>query len=232
MRRPNLFILGVQKCGTTTVAGALSSHPDVFLPSVKETYFFCDERRYLKGVDWYLEEFYSVRRARRATVLADATPFYLASPEAVQRVAAFVGPTARFIVILRDPVKRAYSAFWHQQRLEAEPLSFGEALEAEPGRIAEARNAGERWWRYAYIEVGRYATHLRRAFDLLGRERLLVLTERALIDTERSAARISEHLGLRTPLAWTPGRVNRASMPRFKWLQRAIIRDRDRKSVV
>lgn len=225
MRKPNLFILGVQKCGTTTLAEILASHPEVFVPSVKETYFFCDESKFARGVDWYLNEFYAAKKATQAEFFTDATPFYLASPEALQRIAAFSSPDTRFIVILRDPVKRAYSAYWYQKRLDTEPLSFGEALDAEAGRIAQARSARGRWWRHAYVEVGRYATHLTHAIDILGRERLLVLTEQALIDTDRTAARISEHVGLRTPLAWPQHHANPASMPRFRWLQHAVNRD-------
>ena len=56
MGKPSVFVLGAQKCGTTTVADMLAAQPEVFVPSVKETYFFCDEELWAKGQDWYSDD--------------------------------------------------------------------------------------------------------------------------------------------------------------------------------
>ncbi|ETX16722.1 hypothetical protein OCH239_01285 [Roseivivax halodurans JCM 10272] len=224
MADPSVFVLGAQKSGTTTVADLLAAQPEVFVPSIKETYFFCDETLWEKGIDWYRQEFYGSGPAQEARLCCDATPFYLASDAALERLAAYTGPEARFVVVLRDPVARAYSAYWHQRRLGNEDLSFEAALEAEPARIAAARAEGGRWWRHAYAEAGRYSGQLERAFDLLGRDRILILSQPDLRDARQLEQRLREHLGLPPRSSSGSGalQANRASMPRSQALQRFV----------
>jgi hypothetical protein len=223
VREPSIFVLGVQKCGTTTVADLLSEQPEIFIPSIKETYFFCDESSFSKGIDWYLSEFYSPISTGAARLFCDATPFYLASSEAMERIARYTDDSARFVVCLRDPVHRAYSAYWHQRRLGNESLAFEEALAVEQERIAHARSIGGRWWRHAYVEVGHYGAHLKRAFDLLGRERLLVLNEADLQDLAALQGRLRAFLDLPERVE-VPAvdRSNGAAMPRSRFLQSLI----------
>ena len=233
MAEPSIFILGVQKCGTTTVADLLAAQPEIFLPSIKETYFFCDESRYAKGDDWYRSEFYARGATQGSTRFCDATPFYLASREALERIERYAGDEGRFVVCLRDPVQRAYSAYWHQRRLGNETLPFAEALAAEPLRIAEGRAAKGRWWRHAYVEVGMYGKHLEHAFQVLGRERFLVLNETDLADMQALQARLRAFLGL-PECQDVPNvkRSNSSAMPRSRWVQAAIIRNSALKRVI
>lgn len=225
-RRPDIFILGVQKCGTTTLSDALTAHSDVFVPAVKETYFFCDEALYAKGTDWYVREFFSAPAAQVAPRWAEATPFYLASENALERLAAYTSPEARFVVTLRDPAKRAYSSYWHQIRLQNEELSFADALDAEAERVAVMRAVGGRWWRHAYVEIGRYASQLERAFDVLGQDRILVMTQDELAHPDAIDASLTAHLALASPLGLgSIGRSNAASMPRSRMMHRLITRD-------
>lgn len=224
MADPSVFVLGAQKSGTTTVADLLAAQPEIFVPSIKETYFFCDETLWAKGTDWFRQEFYATAAARNAQVTCDATPFYLASPAALDRLATFAGPDARFVAVLRDPVTRAYSAYWHQRRLGNEDLSFEAALEAEPARIAAAHERGGRWWRHAYAEVGRYAGQLDLAFDRLGRDRFLILGQSDLRDTQALERRLRAHVGLppRDAPAADPRRANSAAMPRSLAVQKFV----------
>jgi hypothetical protein len=225
VREPSVYILGVQKCGTTTVADVLAAQPEIFVPSIKETYFFCDEEHFAKGTDWYIREFYSPGATADARLYCDATPFYLASPQAMKRIARHIDESARFIVCLRDPVARAYSAYWHQCRLGNEPLSFEAALDAEPVRVAESRAAQGRWWRHAYVEVGHYGSQLERAFELLGRDRFLVLNETDLRDIAGLQSRLRAFLQLpaRDDLP-SVDRSNSAAMPRSTLLRSLITR--------
>lgn len=223
MPKPSIFVLGVQKCGTTTVANVLAQQPEIFVPSVKETYFFCDDRQYERGADWYESEYFPARFAGAKTLGCDATPFYFCSREAITRLASYCGADARFIVVLRDPVNRAYSAYWHQKRLGNEPLSFEEALDQEGERIRVARAQGARWWRHAYTQVGRYAEHLEFAFSMLGRERFLILSGSNLGDTVELQSRLREFLGLpATDFVPSNEVANRATMPKSRLLQRLV----------
>ncbi len=234
MGKPSVFVLGAQKCGTTTVADMLAAQPEVFVPSVKETYFFCDEELWAKGQDWYSDEYYNASATGSHRLLCDATPFYLASREAIDRLADYADPDARFIVTLRNPVDRAYSAYWHQRRLGNEPMTFEESLDAEPERIAKARAAKERWWRHAYVEVGRYAGQLEHAFDKLGREKVLVLMNSELRDAAGLNQRLRAHLDLpesnAAPVAETHS--NQSAMPRSATLHKLVTGKNPLKSAV
>ncbi|WP_424930553.1 sulfotransferase family protein [Amaricoccus tamworthensis] len=236
MTEPSVFVLGAQKCGTTTVADLLAAQPEIFVPSVKETYFFCDEELWARGVDWYRSEFYRPSATGEARIFCDATPFYLASAEAIDRLAGNSGADARFIVTLRDPVKRAYSAYWHQKRLGNEPLSFEDALDAEPGRVRAARAENGRWWRHAYVGVGRYASQLDHAFEVLGRDRILVLLPEDLEDVPALQERLREFVGL-CPANGNGKSVsglhsNSSAMPRSQALHRLVTGKNPLKSVV
>ena len=224
MNKPSIFLLGVQKCGTTAVAKLLGEHVELFVPSVKETYFFVDESYFPKGESWYLDEFYSKNSVGNARLLCDATPFYLCSEEALKRIASFTDDTARFVVCLRNPVNRAYSAYWHQRRLGNEDVNFEDALKLETIRISDAKAKGERWWRHAYTQVGFYAEHLERAFSILGRERFLVLNENDLAEAKAVKSRLHDFLGLKNDFEIDQvSRANKSVMPRSRLLQRFVV---------
>jgi len=233
MAKPSVFVLGAQKCGTTTVSELLAEQREIFVPSVKETYFFCDEQQFVKGSDWYEREYYSAASAQGKLLLCDATPFYLCSTSALQRLSLYCGEEARFIVTLRDPVHRAYSAFWHQKRLGNEPMNFEEALEAESLRIDEAVRMQGRWWRHAYTEVGFFAKQLENAFSLLGRERFLVLSGPDLQNLALLQARLREFLRL-PPSSALPQthKANPSTMPRFRSVQHLITKGGFAKSLL
>ena len=104
-RFPNFFVLGVQKCGTTTIADVINSHPAAFIPSIKETYFFCLEANYRKGTDAYWAEFFSPVRAGHLAV-GEATPFYLCSQTALDRIAAATRGVRRISKCSAAPARR------------------------------------------------------------------------------------------------------------------------------
>lgn len=215
----HLFILGVQKCGTTSLASLLATHPDIFLPSVKETYFFCDDDKYEKGEKWYHDEFYAQRNER---ILVDATPFYLASQKALDRVLNFADVNTRYIILLRDPVHRAYSAYWHQVRLGNEELTFEEALAAEDKRINEAHARNTRWWRHAYTKVGMYAEQLSYLFESVDTSCVLVLEQNQLNDSEFLVGALPSFLGVENRYNFTAREKNVSSMPRSRTIQKIV----------
>jgi hypothetical protein len=104
----DFLILGGQRCGTTWIYSKLNEHPDVFMPSVKEIHFFNVENNYRKGLDYY-RTFFETNSTHQ--LLGEATPDYLCHEKCPERIHE-IFPEIRFIVLLRDPVDRAYSAFW------------------------------------------------------------------------------------------------------------------------
>jgi hypothetical protein len=161
--RPNYLIIGAAKSGTSTLRAALDAHPEAFC--AREIDYF--SLHYDKGLDWYLQHFAG---AADPKALGEKCPAYMNRPAALERIARDL-PGVRLIAILRHPVDRAYSKYWHERREGKETLSFAEALEAEPERI-KAYEAGA--CPFAYVEHGRYLVQLERIAQLFPDDRLLV----------------------------------------------------------
>jgi hypothetical protein len=141
------------KCGTTSLARWLGAHPEVFMAANKEVHFFDDF--YRRGLGWYGKQF-SAANGRKA--IGEATPNYIYDQSAFGRMADTL-PDARVIVMLRNPVDRAYSHYWHNRARGREPgLSFEQAIDAEPKRIT----SGDAWAKrtYSYLDRGIYQRQL------------------------------------------------------------------------
>jgi hypothetical protein len=137
---PDFIIIGGQRCGTTSLFNYLTQHPDVFPSCPKEVHYF--SIHYHKGVNWYRSHFplvmqksYVERGHDRRFVAGEATPYYIAHPHAPQRIAETV-PEAKLIVLLRNPVDRAYSHYHYEVKNGLETLSFAEAIDREDERLA------------------------------------------------------------------------------------------------
>lgn len=174
---PDAVILGAQKCGTTSLHGYLIQHPGVIAPLRKEVHYF--DLNYGRGEAWYRAHF---GRSGGPGLNLDSSPYYLFHPAVARRMHDLL-PNARMIVLLRDPVRRAYSHYWHERAKGREKLEFEDAIEAEPGRIeaAEAQLAAGTLDRsadhqhYSYLARGRYAEQIERWLALYSRERFHVV---------------------------------------------------------
>ena len=110
MPLPDFVVIGAQKAGTTSLYRMLRKHPQVHMPRTKELHYF--DFHYERGPEWYAAQFRPGRWERRR---GEATPNYMWGPLARQRLIADL-PSARIIAILRNPVDRAYSHYWHDRR--------------------------------------------------------------------------------------------------------------------
>ena len=126
---PTYLIAGTVRSGTTSLHRALRRHPEVFAPGEKELHFF--DRQFDRGVGWYESLFAD---APGTGPVGEATPNYVYDDHAVERMAGVV-PDARVVVLLRDPVERAYSQYWMQRSAHHETLDFADAVAAEPDRL-------------------------------------------------------------------------------------------------
>jgi Sulfotransferase domain len=203
---PDFLLIGAQRCGTTSLHRYLADHPHVLPALDKEVHFL--SRHWDRGEGWYRAHF--PLRARKtgrrsaAPLTFEATPYYLFHPLAADRAAELL-PDARLLVLLRDPVARAWSHYRHMVRLGLEPLSFEQAIEAEPARLAGevARLLSDpgydavRHRRYSYLARGAYAEQLQRWLNHFPADRILVLRSEALFDDPaRCYRRVLEFLGL------------------------------------
>jgi hypothetical protein len=194
---PDFLVLGGQRCGSTSLYDMLCGHPDVAPASHKEPHFF--DNNHLRGEQFYRRLFplqlqmrARERRQGRRAVTGEATTYYLAHPGVPARVRALL-PDVRLIAILRDPVDRAYSHYQLSVREGREPLSFEEALAAEPDRLAgeherliadpSYRGVAHRF--FSYRSRGRYIDQLERWWAEFPREQLLVLRSEDMFEDPR-----------------------------------------------
>jgi hypothetical protein len=145
-------------------------------------------------------------------ISGEASPDYLVHPLAAERIARDL-PDTRVIILLRDPVKRAFSQFLHERRLGYEPVSsFHEALALEDERTAGELERSERdpdyvsyaLSHYSYRLRGCYLPQVERFYKALGRDRLMVMRSETLYDQPiESTLKVQEFIGLEP---WRPNR--------------------------
>jgi hypothetical protein len=199
-RRPNFLLLGAAKSGTTSLAHYLAQHPDLCFSDPKEPIFF--EAEYERGLDSYWETYFSSWNGERA--VGEGRVYNLFLPFVSPRIWESL-PDARLIAILRDPVMRAYSHWWHRFSRGLEKLSFPDAIEEnlsqlEGGLSFEGRE-GERLWRRGlyrnthatryrlYLELGLYAEQLERYLALFPTSRLRVFLYEDLVTDAAAVVR-------------------------------------------
>jgi hypothetical protein len=199
---PDFAIIGTQRGGTTSLHAYLRAHPHVQTPATKELHFLTD--RFARGRDWYLGQFPA--EVPLGTITGEATPYALFHPAAPRRLHT-VAPDAKLIVLLRNPVDRAYSHYLLETSRGHETLSFAEALAAEPSRLAgeEARLLADPTYVSAahnhasYLSRGDYASQLARWFATFPQDQFLILRSEDLYErTAETFAQVTSFLGLPT----------------------------------
>ncbi len=206
---PNFLIVGAKRGGTTSLYNYLLGHPQVWpmVPEkqrVKGTYYF-DVNFYQRSQAWYRSHFaFEATLARNKAITGEATPYYLYHPHAARRAAALV-PDVKIIMILRDPVDRAWSHHRERTGQGFEKLSFEEALDAEQVRTAgqvERMKADQKYQSLAhqmwsYVDQGRYLDGLLEWERWFSKHQILVLRSEDLYrDAEEVLDRVHHFLGL------------------------------------
>jgi hypothetical protein len=172
---PDCIIIGAQKAGTKSLVWSLTRHPAVGGSLRGEDDYF--SWHYDQGGHWpqYLARFPVRGEVQCVTV---SSPSYLFHPPTAHRVRHAV-PEVRLIALLRNPVDRAYSQYQMNVRKQIEPLSFAEAIAAEPERLRGSQHWTDAQWRQgsraAYLTRGLYAEQVERWLELFPREQLLIL---------------------------------------------------------
>jgi hypothetical protein len=200
---PDLLIVGAQRAGTTSIYEYLTAHPGVRWPRLqKGIHYFTTN--YAQGIAWYRQQFPSRHSLVRAgQITGEASPYYLFHPYAAARIGRTL-PEVRILVVLRDPVTRAWSHYNHEVARGNEDLSFRDAIREESGRLAgeEGRLSdpayqGHHHRYHAYLGRGEYASQLERYFEAIGRSQVLVLESGLLArETQSCFDSITDFLGL------------------------------------
>lgn len=240
MRRPDLFIVGAPKCGTTALYAYLGRHPDIFMSPLKEPHFFgtdlCFADRAPLGEPEYLACFAGARDHRLA---GEGSVWYLYSTRAATEIRRF-SPAARIIVMLRNPVD-VMQALHAERRLQGseDVADFAAALGAEPARRA-GRGLPRRGLRDAglYRSVVRFPDQLARYLEVFGRDRVHVVVHDDLRADAAAVGRATlEFLGVRSDVPGPVGAENAHRRPRsarlaqvihepprsLQWLGRAVL---------
>src|SRR5579859_1592750 len=219
---PDFLVIGAPKAGTTALHTALAAHPGLFMSPVKEPKFFLtdgppptrgggpgDVQTWREHV-WRRDDYEALFADAPAGALrGESTPFYLYDHDAQRRISELI-PCVKMIVILRDPVERAHSNWTHLWSAGLEPVSdFVRACAQEDVRVAAGWAP---FWHYT--RLGRYGEQLDRALSLFGREQVLVLRYRLLIDDPGAALdRICAFLGVATGVLTEIPRENVTAHP-------------------
>jgi hypothetical protein len=203
---PNFFIVGAARSGTTSLNHYLGQHPEIYIAPRKEVNFFTaryyprtgpgDERinrEVIKDEDQYVQLFAGVRREK---AIGENTAFYLCYPGTAERIAQAV-PDAKIIVVLREPVARAYSAYLYLVRDGREQLGFAEALRQEEER--KQKGFEPMWW---YKELSLYYRQVKSYLDVFGSQRVKVLLYDELFTApEQRLCDVFTFLGVRKDVA-------------------------------
>lgn len=206
---PDVLVIGGMRCGTSSLYKYLGYHPGIAPSLRKEVEYFT--KYHDKGIAWYRAHFpLEARRRlhaavrRRPLVAFEASPDYMLHPYAAARAATVV-PEARLIVMLRDPVERAFSHWQHMVRHGLEDLSFEDAVAAEDERLAPelARLADDPTYvsdvlhRHSYLARSRYAEQLERWRRHYPDDRFLVVSSDGMYaDVAGTYGRILDFIGV------------------------------------
>jgi hypothetical protein len=194
---PDYLIIGVQKAATTSLYFYLRQHPDIASVRKKEIHFF--DENYFRGIRWYRSFFPLItskiqRQLRgRKLIAGEASPYYIAHPLAAQRIAKDI-PSAKLIVLLRNPVNRAYSEYQMRVRQGIETLSFEDAIAKENERtageveklIANPSYSSLPHRHYSYIARSIYADQLTHWFKYFPRDQFLIIQSEALLKSSET----------------------------------------------
>ncbi|MDM8530381.1 sulfotransferase domain-containing protein [Anaerolineales bacterium HSG25] len=224
---PDFIIIGGQRCGTTTLYKYLIQHPYIMPASGKELHFF--DLNFEKGQTWYQTHFPTraykqllMKTGRQPLITGESSPYYLFHPHVPSRVAT-MRPSAKLIVLLRNPIDRAYSHYFHEVRWGFETAStFEQAISLEPERLAGEADRlleNEHYYSFShhhhtYLERGIYVDQLEYWSRFFPKEQLLILSsENFYTNTPTVFKQILQFLEL--PI-WEPPRYknfNQANNP-------------------
>ncbi len=212
---PNLFVVGAARAATTSLWRYLGQHPEIFMASVKEPHFFSAYRPPVYGGVYDEASYLRLFAGATTPLQGEASPSYLWSEVAAGRIER-VSPDAKILIVLRDPVERAHSLFWHRSRLGLEHESFAAAVSGELASASSERSQ--------YVGRSRYATDVRRFVSLFGVNVRVLLFEELVLDVPRALAGVLEFLQVDPAFAASiePETHNSFAVPRGPLARRVL----------
>jgi hypothetical protein len=204
---PDFYILGGQKCGTTSMFMYLTRHPAILSPNAKDIRFF--DKYFFKGVNWYRVNFPSKSRKSllgksfKHVLTGEGTERYFDHPHAPQRIKQ-VTPHAKFIILLRNPIDRSYSHYKMISRRHAESLPFEKAIQEEDRiiplyqkMIDDPSYYSDIYFRHGYLHRGIYVDKIKHWMEIFPKEQFLIIqSEEFFRDPSKIYNQVLDFLGV------------------------------------
>jgi hypothetical protein len=232
--KPNLFIVGAPKCGTTSMYKYLKQHPEIFMSEPKEPRYLCTDFREeakqnnsqsyfpIKTRKGYKKLFAG---AQNHKIIGEASPIYLYSETAVKNIKN-LNKNAKIIIMVRDPVKQVYS--WYYQSIQTgmeSAMSFEKALKLEPARKKGRRLPTQRFpSSYFYREIASYGTQIDRFKKAFSSQQIkTILLQELKEDPGKTYRNVLNFLEVNnTGFAADLSRINPGRVPRSMWLNNTL----------
>jgi hypothetical protein len=235
---PNFLVVGAEKAGTTSLDGYLGQHPQIYMSPMKEPRYFAPEfytvydqgPRVGKRSEPMTAAQYHALFVDRGEQLAigEVSPQYLYLPDCAKRIYQQL-PEAKIVMILRDPVDRAFSAYCYQQR-----CGFDLGISFENALVLEEQRVRDHWrpvWHYQHL--GLYADQVERYLKLFPKQQVRVwLYDQLRADSVGLAQSVYDFLGV--DAAFVPDtsvKLNVSGQPKNRWLQNLLSQDNGLKSL-
>lgn len=248
-KEPNFFVIGAAKCGTTTLYDFLEQHPDVYMSPIKEPHFFCSDIRienfsdeykkyvYSRGIniqeyvagnmskkywEWYVDEFGTYlklfKNATNQKALGEISNGYLFSKVSAKEIKEKY-PQAKIVMILRNPISRAYSHYLANVRDGRTTLPFREEIENDLNKQIKG------WCiSHNYIEMGMYYSQVKRFLDAFPTNQVLIFLNDELKSNANNVGRkLFDFIGvdINAPINYS-NKQNEAKMPKWTGLIKFI----------
>jgi hypothetical protein len=228
---PNFLIIGAAKSGTTALYHYLNQHSEVFLTPIKETNFFSMEgkiinfsgpgdkygthRTSINKIEDYYQQFTKVKNEK---AIGEVCPSYLYYKEGPINIHKYI-PDVKIILILRNPVDRAFSAYSHMIRDGREFLSFEEAMKEESNRIDD--NWAEIWH---YKEESKYYDQLKRYYEFFPKENIKIFLYKDFQENPHIVySEICDFIGVSTGFKPDYSALfNQGGVPKLLWLHKLM----------
>jgi len=179
---PNFFIVGAAKAGTTSLQHYLNQHPDIFFPNNKENFFFSGLKKndfkgprsdYAEVITENIEEYMGLyEKALGVKAVGEACVAYLYYfTQSINNFKKYLNANLKIIIVLRNPIDRAYSNYKHHVRDGIEQLEFEDAIVQS---IATQRMNEKWWWGFNYIEPGFYYKPVKAYLNTFGKKNVKI----------------------------------------------------------
>lgn len=214
---PNFLCIGVARAGTTTLHKILIQHQDIYLPKIKEPHFFDFEENYQKGIKWYSKYFFGRYNGEKA--IGEITPSYIYIEKVAKRIYTDLGKDVKLIIMLRNPVDRAYSQYYLNIRRGVESFSFYDIMNTvnEEDRISKGL-----WEKkcYSYISRGLYANQIKRFLEYfpIDNMKIIIFEKDFIQNRDNTISDIQRFLNVREVGLNTNVKSNMTSMGRSTYI--------------